>query len=391
VVGARQVGKSTLVGGLADRHYVTLDDVGALASAAADPRAFVAALPRPATIDEVQRVPQLLLAIKEVVDRDRSRGAFLLTGSSRLDTLRGVRESLAGRAALVELGPLTWTELLGKPAASPLDRLFGCADVRDAAAVYGAVRADRRPGGDDFVAGGFPEPVLHTAPAARGRWFREYVRTYIERDVPAIVRIEDVPAFVRFVTACASSSASLLNLSELARDLGVSVDTAKRWVGVLESTFVALRRSPFWRNVRTRLVKSPKLFLADSGLMAALLGASDWAGAQSMNVAGAIHETWVHQQLHALTALAAPPTELHFYRTHTQVEVDFVLGRAGRLVPLEIKLGTTIRPADARGIDAFVEQFPRHARFGLVLHGGTGIHPVTDKALAVPLAAFLAP
>ncbi|HVK88955.1 MAG TPA: ATP-binding protein [Kofleriaceae bacterium] len=389
VTGARQIGKSTLVASLPGRTYVTLDDVGVLASASRDPVGFIAGLPPPVTIDEIQRVPELLLAIKQRVDRDRTRGQYVLTGSSRLDTLRGIRESLAGRTATLELGPLTWPERRGTPDASPVDTLFDLATVKEAVAAYAAIRDVRRVEGRDVLDGGFPEPVLELPARARTAWFREYIKTYIERDVPAIVHVADVPAFIRFVTACATTSASLLNTSELARDLGIAVDTVRRWIGVLETTFVAHRLTPFARNIRTRLVKSPKLFLADTGLMAALLGITDWHDAVRRNLTGPLVETWFHQQLHALCALATDPVELSFFRTHGQVEVDFVLERAGRLVPLEIKAGATVRPGDARGIEAFIEHFPRAATFGLVLHMGEALHPVTQHAAAVPLGTFL--
>jgi predicted AAA+ superfamily ATPase len=389
VTGARQIGKSTLVQALRDRTYVTLDDVGVLASASRDPIGFVAGLAPPVTIDEIQRVPELVLAIKQRVDRDRTRGQYVLTGSSRLDTLRGIRESLAGRTATVALGPLTWPERRGTPDASPLEPLFELADVTAAVASYSAVRDARRVEGHDILDGGFPEPVLELPQRARPAWFREYVRTYIERDVPAVVHVADTPAFVRFVTACATTSASLLNTSELSRDLGISIDTVRRWIGVLETTFVAHRLAPFARNIRTRLVKSPKLFLADAGLAASLLGVTDWREAAARNVTGLLVETWVHQQLHALCALADAPTALMFFRTHGQVEVDFVLERAGRLIPIEIKAGATVRPSDAKGIEAFIAHFPRAARFGLVLHMGETVHPVTEHAAAIPLGTFL--
>lgn len=389
VTGARQIGKSTLVAALRGRTYATLDDIGVLASATRDPVGFIAGLPPPVTIDEIQRVPELLLAIKQRVDRDRTRGQYVLTGSSRLDMLRGIRESLAGRTATLELGPLTWPERRGAPDAAPIDVLFALTSVKDAVAAYAAIRDVRRVEGRDVLDGGFPEPVLELPARARATWFREYIRTYIERDVPAIVQVADVPAFIRFVTACATSSASLLNTSELARDLGIAVDTVRRWIGVVETTFVAHRLVPFARNIRTRLVKSPKLFLADAGLMAALLGITDWREAAARNLIGPLVETWAHQQLRALCALAADPAELSFFRTHGQVGVDFVLERAGRLVPLEIKAGATVRPGDAKGIEAFIEHFPRAASFGLVLHMGDTLHPVTQHAAAVPLGTFL--
>lgn len=391
VVGARQVGKSTLVRSLPGRQYVTLDDLGALSAAAADPRGFIDRLPRPVTIDEIQRVPELLLPIKEAVDQARRPGAFLITGSSRLDTVRGIRESLAGRVALLTLRPLTHLELSGAADADPLGRLLECADLKDAIARLSSMSPGRLDVARAVAAGGFPEPALHLEGGERAAWFREYRKSYIERDVPAVVRIDDVPAFLRFLTACAATTARLLNLTDIARDVGVSVDTARRWVGVLETTHVAERRTPFWRNVRKRLVKTPKLFLCDSGLAGHLLGVESWANGVVDSLAGPLVETWVHANLAAHAELGEPPAQLHFYRTHAQAEVDFVVVRGRRMLGLEVKASATVRPGDAKGIEDLASQFPRECPFGLVLYLGRSVLPLTEHAAAVPLATFLAP
>jgi predicted AAA+ superfamily ATPase len=390
VVGARQVGKSTVVRALPDRHYVTLDDLGALAAASADPRGFVERLPIPATIDEIQRVPDLLLAIKEAVDQERRPGAFLVTGSSRLDTVRGIRESLAGRVALLTLRPMTHLELSGAPDSDPLGRLFESSDVKSVVARLAAVVPDRLDLARAVLAGGFPEPALNLDAGERSAWFREYRKSYIERDVPAVVRIDDVPSFLRFLTACAATTARLLNVTDIARDVGISVDTARRWVGVLETTYVAERRTPFWRNVRKRLVKTPKLFLCDSGLAGNLLDVASWADGVADSLAGPLLETWLHANLVAHAELSDPPVGVHFYRTHAQTEVDLVLVRGRRLIGVEVKAGSTVRPGDAKGIEELASQFPRERPFGIVLYAGRSVLPLTEHAAAVPFATFFA-
>jgi predicted AAA+ superfamily ATPase len=386
LIGPRQVGKSTLCAALGDRHYVTLDDLGVLDVATRDPRGFVAGLPVPATIDEVQRAPELLLAIKERVDRHPEPGMFLLTGSSRLDTLRGIRESLAGRVAILPLRPMVRAELRDDPGESPIERLLAFTDPRTAAATYARL-AGPRITASELLTGGFPEPALVLDDAGRRAWFREYRRSYVERDVPAVLRVEDVPAFGRFLQACAATSAQLLNVTDLARDIGVSVDTARRWLGVLEITLVAERRQPLWRNVRTRLVKSPKLFLADSGLTGAILGVDPWSTDDPPRPAGPLLETWIHAQLATWCDLA--DAELAFYRTHSQVEVDFVVSRGGRSVAIEVKSAATVRAADAKSIEAFIAQFPE-CRLGVVLYGGETTFPLSEHVVAVPLGAFFA-
>jgi predicted AAA+ superfamily ATPase len=387
IVGARQVGKSTLAQTMPGRHFVTLDDLGALSAAEADPRGFIAGLPLPVTVDEIQRVPRLLLAIKETVDRERRPGAFLVTGSSRLDTLRGLRESLAGRMALLTLRPMTVLELAHKPDHSPVERLFECKDA-PAAARHFSKASPAHISQETFLAGGFPEPALQLNAAGRRAWFREYRKSYIERDVPAILRIEEVPALVRFLDACAATTAQLLNITDLARDTGVSVDTARRWLGLLEATFIAERRAPYWRNIRKRLVKAPKIFLCDSGLAASLTGVEKWPSGADSTPAGHLLETWMHAQLAALAELAETPAELHFYRTHSQDEVDFVLVRSGELIGIEVKNGATVGRSDADGIESMKEQFPKAFRFGLVLYLGKSVIPLSEHAVAVPLSAF---
>ncbi|MGH7340692.1 MAG: ATP-binding protein, partial [Candidatus Rokuibacteriota bacterium] len=334
--------------------------------------------------------PELLLALKAAVDRERRPGAFLITGSSRLDTLRGIKESLAGRVALLTLRPMTHLELSGAPDGDPIGRIFECADGKGVVARLSAIVPGRVDVTREVLAGGFPEPAIHLEERERGAWFREYRRSYVERDVPAVVRIDNVPAFLRFLTACAATTARLLNVTDLARDVGVSVDTARRWVGVLEATYVAERRTPFWRNVRKRLVKTPKLFVSDSGLAAHLLDVESWSNGMADSLAGPLLETWVHANLAAHAELMDPPARLHFYRTHAQAEVDFVLVRGRRMIGVEVKTSSTVRPSDAKGIEELASQFPRECPFGVVLYPGRPVLPLTEHAAAVPLSVFFA-
>ncbi|MFO0981365.1 MAG: ATP-binding protein [Planctomycetota bacterium] len=390
VGGARQVGKSTLVETLPGRHFVTLDDLSVLAAARSDPQGFIDALPTPATIDEIQRVPELLLAIKARVDRSREPGAFLITGSSRLDTIQGIRESLAGRIALLELRPMTLFEGRGNASPVILEELDDARDATAAAALFARVRRPERVGGEQVLTGGFPEPCLHLKASEREAWLREYRRSYVERDAPAVVRVEDVPQLARFFLGATATTAQLLNLTNLARDTGVSPDTARRWIGLLEATFVAERRLPLWRNLRTRLVRSPKLYLCDSGLAASTLGLHDWNPAEHNPLRGHLLETWVHQQLAALAEVADPPFELSFFRTHGQEEVDFVLTRGRRAIAIEVKLGATVRPEDARPLERFAERLGKECRYGLVLYSGHTVIPLAPRTVAVPLSAFFA-
>lgn len=387
VIGLRQAGKTTLVRHAGEgRAWVTLDDLGALEAARRDPQGFIDALPRPVTIDEVQRVPELLLPVKREADRKRRNGSFLLTGSARIDLRRGVQETLAGRAALLRLRPMTWAEASWRADWNPVDELLRCRSAADAAARFArGATLDH----DRVLAGGLPPALLHRRGAARGRWLDQYRAAYVERDVPPLVQIEDLGAFLRFLALAASRTAQTTNHAALAHAAGVSVDTGLRWLGVLEATFLADRVTPWWRNVGKRIVKSPKLHFGDAGLAARTLGVRTWEEAARHNLAGALLETLVAQHLFAFTEGAARPTQLHHYRTHAGAEVDFVVARGARLLPIEVKSSATARPADAAGMRSFLDDFGSAAPFGVVLYGGSEAVALGRGITALPLSLFL--
>ncbi len=387
LVGLRQAGKTTLARRLGPgRTWITLDDLGALAAARRDPEGFLSGLPRPVTIDEAQRVPELLLAIKREVDRRRRPGVFLLTGSARIELRRGVRETLAGRAAMLRLRPMTWAEAAGRAAWNGVDELFSCRSAADA--------ARRFPRGGPFevrriLAGGLPVPLLRLGGPARGRWFEQYRAAYVERDVPPLVQVADVPRFVRFLGLAAARTAQTVNYAGFANDAGLSVDTAIRWFGVLEATFLADLVPPWWRNLGKRLVKAPKGHVGDAGLAAHLLGIRDWPEAVRLNLAGPLLETLVAQHLLAFCGSARQPTSLSHYRSQAGAEVDFVLSRGGRLVPVEVKLAAGVRERDVRGLSIFLKDHAGDATFGIVVTTGPEPVPVARGITSIPLAALL--
>ncbi len=386
IVGLRQSGKTTLARRSKGRHYVTLDDLGALGAAQRDPRGFLQDLPRPVTIDEVQRVPNLLLAVKETVDRKRRNGEFLLTGSSRVELRKGVQDSLAGRLALLRMRPATWSEAAGRPAWNPVDRIFSCRTARDLAVAFPsgpALNAAR------VLAGGLPPPVLKRSAAARVRWFAQYRSAYVERDVPPLMRVEEVSTFVRFLQLAAVRTSQTANHASLGRDTGISTDSSLRWLGILEATFLVDQAPPYWRNLGKRLVKTPKLHLGDAGVAASLAGIRDWPEALRQGMAGPLLETLVFQHAQAFAEVSRAKTDLFHYRTHAGQEVDLVLSRGSRVVPVEVKLSRTASGNDGRGLEAFLGDFPKQAAFGILLYGGTEVVPMGRSLVAVPLSVFL--
>lgn len=391
IVGPRQAGKTTLAklvgSGAHPRTYVTFDDLAALTAARADPQGFVRTLSLPVTIDEIQRAPDVLLAIKRQVDEGPARGAFLLTGSAEPAAVQQVRETLAGRIALVPLRPLTWPERLKRPDWNPLVVLARCRNARAVAAAfasspYPATHLER-----EVLHGGFPEPVLRLQPRQRVAWFEQYTRTYLERDVALLMRAGNFATFLRLVHLAASATGTALNIADLARDAAVSHDTANRWLAVMRATFLADTLPPYWRNVRKRLTKTPKLHFVDTGLAAHLLDLHSWPQAKRLNLAGALTESWVHHHLRVFAGLAPRAPSLYFFRTTAGEECDFVVV-ADRLLPIEVKMTETPSPRDVAGVRTFLDLFARQAPFGLLLYPGTQVLPLADRVLALPMSAF---
>lgn len=385
LVGLRQSGKSTLVERLEPgRPYVTLDDLGILSAARSDPQGFLAGLPRPVAIDEIQRVPELVVAIKREVDRRRRPGEFLLTGSAAVQTRHGVQETLAGRAALLRLRPMTWSEAAGRADWNPVDALFSCRSAAAALSRFGRSTPFDAP---RLLAGGLPEPLLRRRGASRSRWFEQYRSAYVERDVPPLLRVEEVSTFVRFLSLAAARTAQTTNLAALAHDVGISADTGIRWSGLLEATFLLELVPPWFRNIGKRLVKAPKLHGGDVGLTAHLAGIQNWKDAQRQNIAGPLLESLVAQHLSVFASASRLPTRLFHYRTHAGAEVDFVTARVRSLLPIEIKLTATPDARDLGGLRAFMKDFA--APFGVLLYAGTESIPLGRSIVALPLTTFL--
>lgn len=386
LVGLRQVGKTSLARTLSNRTYLTLDDVAALEAARRDPAGFIAGLPRPVTIDEVQRAPELLLPIKAEIDRRRRNGEFLLTGSAQIELRRGTRETLAGRGSLLRLRPMTWAERARRPEWNAIDALFGC---RTAAAVASLFSHHAPFDYTQVFAGGLPFPLLKLQGGARARWFEQYRASYVERDVPPLLQVEEVASFIRFLALAASRTAQTTNYAAIGHEAGISTNTALRWSGVLEATFLVDLLPPYFRNLGKRLVKAPKLHFGDVGLAGHFVGASSWKDATRTHVAGALLETLVAQHFLAFSDTARSPVKVFHYRTQAGAEADFVLARGPRLIPIEVKASATVRSGDTTGLRSFLKDHPESASFGVVLYTGDGSVPLGKDVVAIPLGAVL--
>jgi predicted AAA+ superfamily ATPase len=384
LLGPRQCGKSTLVKTFAPEFtYISLDDEAVLATARHDPTGFVAGLPHQTIIDEVQRAPGILRAIKLVVDQKRRPGHFLLTGSANLLLLPQLGDSLAGRMEIVGLHPLTESEK--ERTAGGLLKTF----------LAGALRPEIRGTGGDglelparIVAGGYPEP-LSRAPERARLWYRNYVRALMERDVQELARVNDVGAVARLLELLTLRTGELLNVNNISKDLGLQRDTIDKYLGILEKLFL-VRRLPAWhRNEATRLVKAPKIHLVDSGLAAVLssLSVEDWALRRDRF--GHLLESFVVQQVIAQAGWTNPDLRCWHYRDKDQVEVDLVLTIGRKTWGIEVKSSASVNESDGHGLRRLAEQCGRDFQGGMLVYTGGSILPMEDKRIwAVPIRDF---
>jgi len=383
VLGPRQVGKTTLVRQFEPEYgYVSLDDPATLAFAGSDPTGFVAALPVPVILDEVQRAPELLRAIKLSVDNDRRPGRFLLTGSANLLLLPRLGDSLAGRMEVVELQPLSVAEQARQPGAFLANLLVGNLH----AAIESTKLADMRNLAERAVAGGFPEAVRRNPSRARA-WHQQYLRRLIERDVQDIARVREPHELARMLELLALRSAQLLNIASLAKELGRRRETVEHYLAVCERLFLLRRLQPWHRNRAKRLIKTPKLHFVDSGLCATLAGLGTNDAIERRDRFGALLETFVVQQLITQAGWTAPELAFWHYRDKDQVEVDLVITRGRDVWGVEVKAAATATPADGHGLRRLAAQAGSDFRGGVLLYAGTSTLPLaTENCLAVPVA-----
>lgn len=368
VVGPRQAGKTTLVKAMANKRpgtsYVTLDDLLPLEAACTDPVGFVAGLGRAVAIDEIQKAPDLLPAIKASVDRDRRPGRFLLTGSANVLTLPRVAESLAGRMEVATLWPLSQGELAGHRETF-VDRLLAGEPPGRGQEAKDVV--------ERLARGGYPEAIARPRPERRRAFFDAYLASLLTRDVRDIANIEDPGALRRLLQLAAVRSGGLLNHSELARTLGLPVSTLKRYLTLLEALFL-VRLVPAWATNRgKRLVRAPKFHLVDTGLLLALAGLSSAALERERTFLGPVLESFVAGELTKQLGWSQVKPVLHHFRSHAGHEVDLVLeDPRGHIVGIEVKASATVNASDLNGLRTLVELAGRSWVQGVVLHLGTG-------------------
>jgi len=381
ISGPRQSGKTTLARRFAKqgRKFVTLDNQPTLAAARSDPVAFIRGLDR-AVIDEVQRAPDLLLAIKQSVDEDRRPGRFLLTGS-----VKTIHESLAGRVEIVPLYPLGCSERLGIKHPQFIAKAFRGA-VPDTAEALSKEKLT-----DWVTAGGYPEAIKRRSERRRQDWYRAYIKSIVERDLPEISNLAKPDQVPRVLQIAAQFAGQLTNLSEIGRSVGLDHKTADHYVRVLEQLYLIQRVQPWFRNELSRLVKTPKLHFIDSGLLTAMRGYSLSRLRADRTVFGALLESFVFSELLKLSAWTEERVMLFHYRDRDKLEVDFVLeNSAGEIVGIEVKSAASVTRRDFLGLERVASAAGSAFIQGIVLYDGVQTLSFADNLRAVPLSALWA-
>ena len=386
--GPRQCGKTTLARQMGERAgyaYFSFDDVVTLAAATEDPVGFVGDLPARTILDEVQRAPQLFTTLKSAVDRRRTAGRFLLTGSANVLLLPRLADSLAGRMEILRLHPLAQAELARTPP-DFLDALFGSAfKTRTHPRLAKELPAR-------ITAGGYPAALARSSPQRRTAWYRDYIETLVQRDVRDLARISALDALPRLLALAAGQTARLLNVTDLAGPFQLSRPTIGDYVTLLERVFL-LERLPPWHSKRlSRLVKTPKLHLGDTGLACALLGLDAASLAADRGLLGQLLETFVFQELRRQASWRDESIRFFHFRDKDGAEVDIVLERGARDVAgVEVKASATVTAADFRGLRKLREA--ARARFlgGVVLYDGETSASFGDGLFAVPIRCLWEP
>lgn len=383
IVGPRRVGKTTLVRKMQEegRDYITLDDQTVLEAAQSDPAGFIRGLDR-AIIDEIQRAPDLLLAIKKTIDEDYRPGRFLLTGSANVLTLPKIADSLAGRMETLRMLPLSRAEIEGcQP--SFLERLYDRKLQAQPEAIVG----------DELVEivllGGFPEAIARPNERRRQDWARSYLTSILTRDLRDIADVEKLTELPKFVRLLAEHSGQLVNYSQLGAGIDVSHKTGQRYVGLLEQVFLIATLHPWFTNALKRIVKTPKLHFIDSGLLASVRGLTAERIEADRGTFGALLESFVFSEVLKLMAASDLKMTPYHFRDRDAREVDIVLERDdGKIAAIEVKASATVKSGDFRGLRALAEACGDRFACGAVLYDGQDVVPFSDGLVAAPISTL---
>lgn len=385
--GPRQSGKTTLaqkVGGDLGYAYYSFDDAVVLGAAKEDPRGFVAGLPDRVILDEIQRVPDLFATIKNEIDRNRVSGRFLLTGSANILLVPRLADSLAGRMEVIRLHPLSQCEINGRDSHF-LDKVFQPANEATRLTRLGDSLADL------VASGGYPAALARKKPQRQAVWYNDYVNAIAQRDIRDLARIRDFDAIPRLLEMAALQSGQLFNLSKLASPFQLSRPTIGDYFTLLERVFLASRLRPWHSNRISRLIKTPKVHIGDTGIACSLLGLDAESLRSDRKIFGQILETFVFQELHRQSSWSEVPHSFSHFRHKDGAEVDIVIERGMRqLVGIEVKLSATVVGKDFRGLRKLQEVTGSRFKGGVVLYDGEDGLSFGENLMALPLRSLWA-
>jgi predicted AAA+ superfamily ATPase len=383
VTGMRQTGKTTLLRsqpGLSDRDYFSFDDFAQLEAAKSNPDSFIAGA-RPLTIDEAHKCPEIFTAIKRAVDKERKPGQFLLSASANFSILKNLTESLAGRSLYLAIHPFNRREVRRQTSAEPFIKTFF--DTREPQPLSAAAPIEA----EEVARGSMPTVCLRQVKNPE-IWFRGYEQTYLERDVRELSRIGDLTILRTLLRLTALRTGQLLSPSQLGRDAKLTASTTSRYLSLFEASFLLTRIPPYLGNRSSRLIKSPKLYLSDSGLAAYLGGLDLSASIRSDPLYGAMLETYAAQNLLAILAARWPRASLYFWTVQGRHEVDFVVETGRSCMALELKAAARWQERDLAGLRAFLAATP-HCRAAVLCHNGEDAVQLGPKLWALPAGLVL--
>jgi hypothetical protein len=361
ITGPRQAGKTTLARHyFADKPYVSLENPDQLDFAQNDPRGFLGQFPDGAVLDEVQRCPSLFSWLQGLVDEARKMGQFILTGSQQFGFRAGISQTLAGRIGMVHLLPFSLSELTG--------------------------HGQKIPALEQLLYRGFYPPV-HDRNILPADWYASYVQTYIERDVQQLLQVKDLNLFRTFLRLCAGRTGQIVNLSSLGNDCGISHNTVKEWLAVLEASYILFRLPPHFSNFSKRLIKSSKFYFQDTGLLCWLLGIREPEQLSANAMRGPVFENFVIGELLKHLYMQGETPNLYFWRDHVGLEIDVIIDRGRKLIPVEIKAGQTITADYFRNLDKWTTLAQKVAGQPFLVYGGikeqrrTNVHVLSWRHL----------
>lgn len=389
--GSRQCGKSTLaqsVGNDLGYRYISFDDDNQLQAAKTDPVGFIQSLPEKVILDEIQRTPELFLAIKASVDQNRKPGRFLLTGSANILLLPQLADSLAGRMEIMQLRPLAQCEIAGH-LPNFLTQVFS-ANLTESANKELYVRMGESLA-DTLCAGGYPSAITRTNTKRRNTWYRDFVTTLIQRDVQDIASIRNLDILPKLLALAASQTGRLFVASELASPFSLSRPTIREYLTLLEQLFLIEQLQPWHSNRLSRLIKTPKLHMTDTGLACALLGVNSQTLWEDKSLLGQLLETFVYQELRKLAGWHDENLNFYHFRNKDKVEVDIVIEQGTKFAGIEIKAAATVKKDDFKGLNKLKEALGEKFAAGIVFYDGEHILPFGERLYAVPLSLLAPP